>query len=164
MSWFWFIMRIYWHDLWVWDKSQRALVIIRRGHRINFEIAKRKRTLSAGDEYEYKRHVIYVPPPVGWDWLGSERRIIGVTDGEVICTPFKGTGLQVDEQFVSDIVRGSVMTKLMASFTGSIFNWKWLLIIGIVGVIGYVVYTQFIAGGGTPMPTPTPTPYNVGGG
>lgn len=166
MSWLWLLVRIYWHDLWVWNREQRALLVVRRGARLNFEIAKRRRTLSAGDEYEYKGHVVYVPPGVGWDWLGGERRFIGVSDGEVVATPFSGTGKQVDEQFISDLVRGSVMTKLMTSFTGSMFNWKWLLLIGALGVIGYVVYTQFIGGGGEvgPVPSPTTTPYYYPGG
>jgi len=154
-------------DLVYWNQDDKCIVIVRYGTRVRLTIGRRIKTLEQGIEYRYGKNLLIVPVGEEWTYFGG-RRVLGVAAGELVSCPFKGTGKLQDETWISEFCQGSAMTRLYGSYAGSVFNWKWILLIGGIGLALFVGYQAFfggglgfLGGGGVPTPTPLPT-FNPG--
>ena len=155
---------------WFWRlrnaDRDRAIVIERQGVYYDEYRARLWRKTSTAWGYIYAGHeLVLVPVKHEWETFKQER-LIGVVNGEVVATPFKGTGEAMDADGLSIFFESHAIADLGNEYERESrggMNWKILAIIAAVAVIGFVVW-KFVLHGQmpgsaiTPTPTPTPTP------
>jgi hypothetical protein len=142
--------------------------MLRQGHYYDHRLMVRKCITKDGDVYSYGKHIVLVKkdhPFESWE----DERFLGEVDGELIATPFVGTGVAMDDSLVSSFMQGNATVQLSNSMeapargVNNLGALKWVALVVAVVVIGFVIYKYILHGhipGITPavVPTPTPTP------
>jgi hypothetical protein len=167
IHWWWFGVCVWWWRLRN-DANDRAFLMVRQGHYYDHRLAVRKCITRDGEVYSHGKHIVLVHkqhPFESWE----DERLLAETDGELIATPFTGTGVSMDESLISSFMQGDATVQLSNSMEApaqggrAIGALKWVLLVVAVIVIAVVVYKFVLHGqipGITPavMPTPSPTP------
>lgn len=165
IHWWWFGVCVWWWRLRN-DANDRAFLMVRQGHYYDHRLAVRKCITHDGEVYSHGKHITLVQkqhPFESWE----DERFLGEVDGELIATPFTGTGVTMDESLVSSFMQGNATVQLSDSMEapargGANFGaLKWVLLAVAVVVIGVVIYKYVLHGhipGITPTVNPTPTP------
>ena len=165
IHWWWFGVCVWWWRLRN-DANDRAFLMLRQGHYYDHRMMVRKCTTKDGEVYSYGKHIVLVKndhPFESWE----DERFLGEVDGELIATPFTGTGVTMDESLVSSFMQGNATVQLSNSMeapargVNNLGALKWVLLAVAVVVIGVVVYKYVLHGqipGITPTVNPTPTP------
>lgn len=162
LSWYWFGVRIWWWRL-RHSANTRAFILERDGLYYELFLGVRTTVDKKGETYEYGDTVILVPDTHPWETYEDER-LLGVTDGQLVATPFMGNGTQLEASVISQLCRGNVARQYAESYTianRSPFNLRLFLIIAAIAVILFCIYKFVLHGhipGITPAVTPTPTP------
>jgi hypothetical protein len=163
--WWWFGVCVWWWRLRN-DANDRAFLMVRQGHYYDHRLAVRKCITRDGEVYSHGKHITLVQkqhPFESWE----DERFLGEVDGELIATPFTGTGVTMDESLVSSFMQGNATVQLSDSMEAparGINNFgalKWVALVVAVVVIGVVVYKYVLHGhipGITPTVNPTLTP------
>lgn len=170
----WTVIHWWWFGVCVWwwrfrnDANDRAFLMLRQGHYYDHQLMVRKCITKDGDVYSYDKHIVLVKkdhPFESWE----DERFLGEVDGELVATPFTGTGVPMDDSLVSSFMQGNATVQLSNSMeapargVNNIGALKWVALIVAVIVIAFVVYKYILHGhlpgiGGAVVPTPTPTP------
>jgi hypothetical protein len=163
--WWWFGVRMWW---WKFRNyaNDRAVIRVVQGPFHDDELATRRCITKDGNVFQYGKHIVLVHadhPYTIWE----DEHVIYVVDGEVIASPVKGTGKQLDESLISSFTEGNAVTELSESMEApaqggmGFKQLRWVLLIVAVAVILFVVYKFVLHGhipGTAPAVTPTPTP------
>jgi hypothetical protein len=156
---------MWWWRLWNAGED-RAVLIIRQGVFYDLELMRRRVITKDGDIYTYGKHMVLVPVDFPFEVYERER-FLGMVDGELVTTPFVGTGIAMDESLISSFMGGNAVTQLSDSMEypphgGMNFKQlRWVLLVVALIVVGFVVWKFVLHGqipGTTPTVTPTPTP------
>jgi len=165
IHWWWFGVCVWWWRLRN-DANDRAFLMLRQGHYFDHRLMVRKCTTRDGEVYSYGKHIVLVKkdhPFESWE----DERFLGEVDGELIATPFAGTGVPMDDSLVSSFMQGNATVQLSNSMeapargVNNLGALKWVLLAVAVVVIVVVVYKYVLHGqipGITPTVNPTPTP------
>lgn len=177
LHWWWFAVRIVWWQFRT-DADARAIIRVRDGRGYEDKFAHRIFKGKMGEIFAYADTIAYVytekleqeakrqnRDPIE-DWEGE--RVLYVVANEIVCCPVEGSGKQMDESILAEFNRGDFVYQCQQSIRnpkGEGVNWggmRWILIIALAIVIGFVVW-HFVLHGhmpGTkvPIPSNTPTP------
>lgn len=166
IHWWWFGICMWWWRLRN-APEDRALIMVRQGHYYWLEFGNRRCVTKDGDVLQYGRHIVLANDKIPFESFEDER-FLGLVDGEVVQSPFTGTGERKDETLISDFMQGNAVVQLSESIEqpgrrgGLDFKTiRWLLLGVAIIVIGIVVWKFVLHGqlpGSTPTPTLTPTP------
>lgn len=150
-------------EIFAYDEAGIAYVV--KGRVTPAEIAKEMHEQTKEQAKRWRK--IFEPPEYN---IYDTERCLFVVDGEVVCTPIKGTGVGMDQDSLSNFNRGDAVYQATHSFRLyskglNIGGWKLILFVLALAAIGFVVYRYVIApnmGHNVPTPTPTPVPYGMG--
>lgn len=164
--WWWFGICMWWWRLRN-AAEDRAILIMRQGPYYEIILVTRRCITKDGEIYQYGRHILLVNKDHPFEVLEDER-ILGTANGELIATPFTGTGVLMEESLISSFMQGNATVQLSDSIESpgrrgglDFKQLRWVLLaVGLI-VAGVVVWKYVLHGhlpGSTPEVTPGPGP------